>query len=921
MADEVAGRVYVDVIPRIDKFEPALKSGVKAGLRGVESDVKTTTDKVGTSFTKAGQTAGNAFKGTGAKAKAELSTVEKSARSAGTAFQPISKGVKKAEDDVKTSTTRIGKYVGDTGRDVRNNFSKIAAGAVVGTAVFSFFKDSIKAASDLNETASKTATVFGDASGEVFAFAKTAATSLGQSTQQAEEAVATYGNLLEGFKIAPKLAADMSIQLDKLASDFASFHNANPADVIESLTAAFRGEFDPVQKFVPTINAATVQMEAMKETGKKNASALTLQEKALATYNILLKGAGPAVGDFARTSSGAANQGRILAAQFENLKASVGAHLLPAFTLVLRTLNASGPVFSNVGHVLGTVGHDVVVVGEGVAHAFQAIGIHKPELIGIATALGTMYVSLKLVALGGAALNLLGTAFVRLQSRVGATATSLRTMSTEMSASRLASVGLSAGLAIVSIGIGIWAQRQAEAKAKVQAHSDAVHTLADALRDNNGVVTDTIRLQTAQRLEQDGLLTTAQHLGIATGTYTSAVLGNKTAIDQVKDAVRQYVNTSNEDLFTKKRNYDAILGQIGLYDEAVSANQRVTTATQNTTIATNNNTTATKNSSTALAEEKKKAEELRAALENLVNVNLDAQSAHLQFQAAILTLDGSLKGLDATTKRDTLSLNGNTVAGNQARQTLVANAKAAIADYDAQIKRGVGTGKATQTLNQDITALKAHYHQLGFNDAEVNKIIGSLVALGKQHPNPKVTIQSAAAKKTISDIQRGLQSLRDHVVTITGRYVTDTTLFHPPPGSPALAGLNASGGYIDGPGPKGVDSLLYGLAPGEFVVNADAVAKPGVREFLNRLNTGGRGGAPAGFVQSAQPARGTVAALADRTRSVGWDGPQVVVQPGAVQLAFTGGTWDHASKADVEAIVERGFRDLLNKIQHGGTRR
>jgi hypothetical protein len=58
---------------------------------------------------------------------------------------------------------------------------------------------------------------------------------------------------------------------------------------------------------------------------------LTDQEKALAANNLMFKGAGAAIGDFARTSDGAANKQRILTAELEDMKAALGEGLLPIF--------------------------------------------------------------------------------------------------------------------------------------------------------------------------------------------------------------------------------------------------------------------------------------------------------------------------------------------------------------------------------------------------------------------------------------------------------------------------------------------------------------------------------------------------------------------------------------------------------------
>lgn len=213
----------------------------------------------------------------------------------------------------------------------------VALGVVAGAG--GVLRDAVGAASDMNETVSKSQVVFGRSQKAVAEFAQTAASSIGQSRQQALDAAATFGNLFVGMGVGQEQAANFSIELTKLASDFASFHNANPQDVIMSLGAAFRGEFDSVQRYVPTINAAAVEQKGLALGLARTTKELDAQDKLMATYTLLTEGAGAAAGDFERTSDGLANQQRTLAANFEDAKASLGEHLLPAITDLVTFLN------------------------------------------------------------------------------------------------------------------------------------------------------------------------------------------------------------------------------------------------------------------------------------------------------------------------------------------------------------------------------------------------------------------------------------------------------------------------------------------------------------------------------------------------------------------------------------------------------
>jgi phage-related protein len=219
-----------------------------------------------------------------------------------------------------------------------------------------FFSGAISAASDLGETVSKNQTIFGSASKGLLEWAENAPKALGMTRNAALEATGTLGNMFTQLGIGADKAAQLSEANVKLAADFASFHNADPTDVLEAMTAAYRGEYDAVQRFVPTLNAAAVEQEALTETHKKSKDALTDQDKALAVNTLMMKGAGAAAGDFSRTSDSAANRSRIAAASFEEIKVKIGNVLLPAWTMLLGFITGSFfPALEQLGSLIGSI--------------------------------------------------------------------------------------------------------------------------------------------------------------------------------------------------------------------------------------------------------------------------------------------------------------------------------------------------------------------------------------------------------------------------------------------------------------------------------------------------------------------------------------------------------------------------------------
>jgi hypothetical protein len=203
--------------------------------------------------------------------------------------------------------------------------------AAAGVAVTHFVGSSISAASDLSESLSKTKVVFGDLAPDVVAFAEDSAKSMGVSKQATLEATATLGNLFIALKIGQKPAADMSKQMVTLASDLASFNNVSPEEALLALRSGLVGETEPLRKFGVNMNDATLHTQALKLGLISNVKeALTPAAKAQAAYGLIMEQTTTAQGDFGRTSSGLANQQRILAAELENAKAKLGEQLMPA---------------------------------------------------------------------------------------------------------------------------------------------------------------------------------------------------------------------------------------------------------------------------------------------------------------------------------------------------------------------------------------------------------------------------------------------------------------------------------------------------------------------------------------------------------------------------------------------------------------
>ena len=215
----------------------------------------------------------------------------------------------------------------------------------------------VNAASDLEESSSKAATVFGESFGQIQTFAEDAATAVGLSEEAAFAATGTFGNLFRAQGLAEQASADLSTGVVQLAADLASFNNLTVDETIEKLRAGLIGEVEPVRTLGINFTAASVEAKALELGLVGVGEELTDGAKLQARYAIFLEQTALASGDFARTSDGLANQTRILSAELQNLAVDIGRELLPvALELVDAAREDLIPALQDVGPALASIG-------------------------------------------------------------------------------------------------------------------------------------------------------------------------------------------------------------------------------------------------------------------------------------------------------------------------------------------------------------------------------------------------------------------------------------------------------------------------------------------------------------------------------------------------------------------------------------
>ena len=212
----------------------------------------------------------------------------------------------------------------------------------------------VKMASDFEETDAKFKTVFSSIQREAEATAKVFKSSFGLSSKAAKQMLGDTGDLLVGFGFTEREALNLSKQVNELAVDLASFTNfsggAEGASL--ALTKALLGERESIKSLGIAITEADLKSFAADQG--KVFKELTRVEKATLTYQLALKQSSKAVGDFARTSGGFANQTRILAGDLNDLGVEIGTMLLPVAQKILQWAKGFVASLTNMDPVLKT---------------------------------------------------------------------------------------------------------------------------------------------------------------------------------------------------------------------------------------------------------------------------------------------------------------------------------------------------------------------------------------------------------------------------------------------------------------------------------------------------------------------------------------------------------------------------------------
>lgn len=332
-------------------------------------------------------------------------------------YQVDTSSIRRFNNAVADSRGRMQKLtaeMGNFGRGVRNVGLGLTAALTLPIGILG--RSMVRSASEAEESAQKFNVVFRDLEGQANTVARVFARDFGVAKDEAKELIGTTGDLLTGFGFTQDKALTLSEKVAQLGADLASFNNVQGGaqEAISRLTKGILGETENLKLLGIVVRQDTKDFKNRVAQIQASTGATLLQAKAEAIFQDAVRQSKNAIGDFARTSAGYANQVRILRARLRDLSISFGVILLPTVNRfvgvllkVTEKINSLSPrakkfilIFAGFAAVIGPV---LLVIGlliTAVASVITSVGTLTGLLAGAGIGFGAIaLVMIKVIAI------------------------------------------------------------------------------------------------------------------------------------------------------------------------------------------------------------------------------------------------------------------------------------------------------------------------------------------------------------------------------------------------------------------------------------------------------------------------------------------------------------------------------------------
>jgi hypothetical protein len=216
--------------------------------------------------------------------------------------------------------------------------AKTVGAAFVTREVVNFAKSAVSAASDLGESINAVNVTFGEASAGILALGENAATAVGLSQREFNAFAVQFSGFTQQIAGAGGDIVSVTDDLTTRIADFASVMNMDVPEAAQVFQSALAGETEPIRRFGYDMSAAAVEAHALATGLVSSKSEMTEAIKVQARYSLLMQSTNKVADDFKNTSGSLANQQRILTAEMDDAKATIGQAFIPALEGIMNVV-------------------------------------------------------------------------------------------------------------------------------------------------------------------------------------------------------------------------------------------------------------------------------------------------------------------------------------------------------------------------------------------------------------------------------------------------------------------------------------------------------------------------------------------------------------------------------------------------------
>jgi len=242
-------------------------------------------------------------------------------------------------DGLTAATRQLGAFgqaAGGLGATLGKVGAALASFGIAAKAV-SFTKETIDSARDLERNLFSVNTIFGTLAPRMVQFTKDAE-KIGLSQKDAAKAVTFLGSVLKQSGFSMEETSNQTEKLVGLAVDLAATYGYDVSEALMGMTALFRGEYDPIEKFGVAMKQNEINLELVARGMDKLAPAQRRNAEQIIRMELLYQRAADASGAFAAQSGNLFVEQKKLSAVWENMQATVGTALLPAIGALVAEL-------------------------------------------------------------------------------------------------------------------------------------------------------------------------------------------------------------------------------------------------------------------------------------------------------------------------------------------------------------------------------------------------------------------------------------------------------------------------------------------------------------------------------------------------------------------------------------------------------